>query len=100
MTGRPAEIFFARAVVVGSSKERHRLKTNHDLGEWLSWRKKAHERAVALTAKAPSLTPVVMQFPSAQPAFSGSLWSPLMIKGELNEDDINESRPLLAEYMP
>jgi transposase len=50
-----------------------------------TWRKKARERAAALTAyEATSFAPVVMQDPFVQPASSGSLSAPSMIEVEIN----------------
>jgi hypothetical protein len=45
---------------------------------------KARERAAALTAEAASFAPVIMQYPSVQPALSGPLSPSPVIEIEIN----------------
>jgi transposase len=66
--------------VITEIARRHRVSAS----QIFTWRKKARERAAALTAETRSFAPVVTQYPSVQPAFSGSLSSPPMIEIEIN----------------
>jgi len=66
--------------VITEIARRHRVSAS----QIFTWRKKARERAAALTEEATSFAPVVMQHPSVQPTSSGSLWSPPMIEVEIN----------------
>lgn len=66
--------------VITEIARRHRVSAS----QIFTWRKKARERSAALTAEAMSFAPVVMQYPSVQPASSGPLSSPPMIEVEIN----------------
>jgi len=66
--------------VITEIARRHRVSAS----QIFTWRKKARERAAALTAEATSFAPVVMRDSFVEPAFSGSLSPPPMIKVELN----------------
>jgi transposase len=66
--------------VITEIARRHRVSAS----QIFTWRKKACERAAALTAEAASFAPVIMQYPSVQPASFGSLSPPPMIEVEIN----------------
>ena len=66
--------------VITEIARRHRVSAS----QIFTWRKKARERAAALTAEAASFAPVVMQHPPVQPASTGSLSSPPVIDVEIN----------------
>lgn len=66
--------------VITEIARRHRVSAS----QIFTWRKKARERAAVLSAEAMSFAPVVMQYPSVQPASSGPLSSPPMIEVEIN----------------
>jgi transposase len=66
--------------IITEIARRHRVSAS----QIFTWRKKARERAAALTDEATSFAPVVMQHPSVQPTSSGSLWSPPIIEVEIN----------------
>jgi transposase len=69
-----------KGAVITEIARRHRVSAS----QIFTWRKKARERAAALTAEATSFAPVIMQYPPLQPASSGSLSSPPMIEVEIN----------------
>lgn len=66
--------------VITDIARRHRVSAS----QIFTWRKKARERTVALTAEATSFAPVIMQDPSVQTVSSGLISSPPMIELELN----------------
>lgn len=66
--------------VITEVARRHRVSAS----QIFTWRKKARERAAALTAEATSFAPVVMRYPSVQSASPGPLSSPPMIEVEIN----------------
>jgi transposase-like protein len=66
--------------VITEIARRHRVSAS----QIFTWRKKARERAAALTAEATSFAPVIMQYPSVQPASSDSLSSLPMIEVEIS----------------
>jgi transposase len=66
--------------VITEIARRHRVSAS----QIFTWRKKARERAAALTAEATSFAPVVMRDSFVQPASAGFLSPPPMIEVELN----------------
>lgn len=66
--------------VITEIARRHRVSAS----QIFTWRKKARERAAALTAEATSFAPVVMRDSFVQPASSGPLSPSPVIEVELN----------------